>query len=82
MYLKKEKYKSDSPGGPVIKDSVLPTQGSWVSFLVGELRSGMPHSKGKVQSGPHTVPQARLLRAERVTYGSSPPSGTGRSCTR
>lgn len=48
----------------MIKDSVLPTQGSWVSFPVGELRSSMPHNKGKVQSGPHTVPQARLLRAE------------------
>ena len=45
--MKKKKYNSDFPGSPVIKDSMLPTQGSWVSFLVGELRSGMPHSAVK-----------------------------------
>lgn len=66
---KKKKYNSDFPGSPVIKDSMLPTQGSWVSFLVGELRSGMPHS---------AVKKKQSKSAKRSPYSATSMASKGR----
>ena len=42
MNERSREQKRGLPGdGPVVKTLVLPLQGAWVQFLVGELRSHM-----------------------------------------
>ena len=41
---KKPKMNWEFPGGPVVR---TPLQGSWVQYLVEELRSHMPGGKAK-----------------------------------
>ena len=40
--------QGDFPGGSVVKNLTLPTQGSWVWSLLGELRTQMLHSTDEI----------------------------------
>ena len=45
--LDTEKPQRELSWWPSGSDSMLPMQGAWVSSLVGELRSDMPHNTAK-----------------------------------